>query len=143
MLTGVHRAVDTMNRLRAIGVGFAIDDFGTGYSCLTYLPTLPFDAMKIDRGFVRDMNLKPESRAMVNSLVALAHNIGIRVIVEGVETEEQLDLIKAFGGNEIQGYLLGRPTNDPIAQLNSFLHTQHVNTPVQEQPELAAIIHID
>ncbi len=143
MLTGVHRAVDTMNRLRALGVGFAIDDFGTGYSCLTYLPALPFDAMKIDRGFVRDLNVKPESRAMVNSLVALAHNIGIRVIVEGVETEEQLDLIKSFGGNEIQGYLLGRPTDDPISQLHSFLKTKNVNAPADPDAEPAAIIHID
>ncbi len=122
MLTGVSQAVETMNRLRSLGVGFAIDDFGTGYSCLTYLPALPFDSMKIDRSFVRDLHAKPESRAMVNSLVALAHNIGIRVIVEGVETEEQLDLIKTFGGNEIQGYLLGRPTADPQSQLSSSLH---------------------
>jgi diguanylate cyclase len=130
MLTGVHRAVETMNRLRALGVGFAIDDFGTGYSCLTYLPALPFDAMKIDRGFVRDLNVRPESRAMVNSLVALAHNIGIRVIVEGVETVEQLELIRTFGGNEIQGYLLGRPTADPASQLSSSLHTEHIGNEV-------------
>jgi EAL domain-containing protein (putative c-di-GMP-specific phosphodiesterase class I) len=108
-----------------LGVGFAIDDFGTGYSCLTYLPALPFDAMKIDRGFVRDLNVRPESRAMVNSLVALAHNIGIRVIVEGVETVEQLELIRTFGGNEIQGYLLGRPTADPASQLSLSLQTEH------------------
>ncbi len=124
MLTGVHQAVETMNRLRSLGVGFAIDDFGTGYSCLTYLPALPFDSMKIDRSFVRDLHAKPESRAMVNSLVALAHNIGIRVIVEGVETDEQLELIKTFGGNEIQGYLLGCPTSDPVSQLLSSLHTE-------------------
>jgi diguanylate cyclase (GGDEF)-like protein len=121
MLTGVHRAAETMQRLRSLGVGFAIDDFGTGYSCLSYLPTLPFDAMKIDRGFVRDLERKPESRAMVNSLIALGHNIGVRVIVEGVETKEQLDLIKKFGGNEIQGYLTGRPTPDPASQLASSL----------------------
>ena len=138
MLTGVHRAVETMNRLRALGVGFAIDDFGTGYSCLTYLPALPFDAMKIDRGFVKDLNVRPESRAIVNSLVALAHNIGIRVIVEGVETEEQLELIRKFGGNEIQGYLLGRPTADPASQLSSSLlieHAENVADPAPPLPE--------
>ncbi len=138
MLTGVHQAVETMNRLRALGVGFAIDDFGTGYSCLTYLPALPFDSMKIDRSFVRDLHVKPESRAMVNSLVALAHNIGIRVIVEGVETDEQLELIKTFGGNEIQGYLLGRPTADPVSQLLSSLHTEQtwsVTEPAQPVPK--------
>lgn len=138
MLTGVHQAVETMNRLRSLGVGFAIDDFGTGYSCLTYLPALPFDSMKIDRSFVRDLNVKPESRAMVNSLVALAHNIGIRVIVEGVETDEQLELIKTFGGNEIQGYLLGRPTADPASQLLSSLHTEQTGSatePAQPVPK--------
>lgn len=138
MLTGVHQAVETMNRLRSLGVGFAIDDFGTGYSCLTYLPALPFDSMKIDRSFVRDLHVKPESRAMVNSLVALAHNIGIRVIVEGVETDEQLELIKTFGGNEIQGYLLGRPTADPVSQLLSSLHTEQtgsVTEPAQRVPK--------
>ncbi|HTP69160.1 MAG TPA: EAL domain-containing protein [Dongiaceae bacterium] len=123
MMTGVHRASDSMARLRAIGVSFAIDDFGTGYSCLSYLPSLPFDALKIDRAFVRDLEQKPENRAMVNSLVALAHNIGIRVIVEGVETQGQLELIKKCGGNEIQGYLTGRPTANPEAQLTEFLES--------------------
>ena len=124
LLTGIHGAANTMKRLRALGVSFAIDDFGTGYSCLSYLPSLPFDALKIDRAFVKDLDVKPESSAMINSLIALAHNIGIRVIVEGVETVEQMDLIRKFGGNEIQGYLLGRPTPDPSRQLlNSFQST--------------------
>jgi diguanylate cyclase len=121
MMTGMHRASETMKKLRAKGIGFAIDDFGTGYSCLSYLPALPFDALKIDRAFVRELETKPESRAMVNSLVALAHNIGIRVIVEGVETAGQLALIREFGGNEIQGYLTGRPIPDPSSQLPSIL----------------------
>ena len=121
MMTGVHRASETMTRLRTQGVSFAIDDFGTGYSCLSYLPSLPFDALKIDRAFVRELEEKPESRAMVNSLVALAHNIGIRVIVEGVETQGQLELIRECGGDEIQGYLMGRPTADPAGQLAASL----------------------
>jgi len=120
MLSGVHRAAETMKRLRALGVSLAIDDFGTGYSCLSYLPTLPFDALKIDRSFVKELDSKPESRAMVHSLVALAHNIGMRVIVEGVERPEQLELIRKFGGDEIQGYLIGRPTPDPALQLSSL-----------------------
>jgi EAL domain-containing protein (putative c-di-GMP-specific phosphodiesterase class I) len=82
-----------------------------------YLPTLPFDALKIDRSFVKELSTKPESRAMVHSLVSLAHNIGMRVIVEGIEIPEQLELIRKFGGDEIQGDLIGRPTPDPAAQL--------------------------
>lgn len=124
MLSGVHRAADTMKRLRSLGISLAIDDFGTGYSCLSYLPVLPFDALKIDRSFVRELDRKPESAAMVHSLVALAHNIGMRVIVEGVEKAEQLELIRKFGGNEIQGYLVGHPTPDPASQLISLLQNQ-------------------
>lgn len=117
MLTGIARSAETMKRLKEIGVSLVIDDFGTGYSCLSYLPSLPFDALKVDRSFVHELNSRPEIMAMVRSLVGLAHNIGMRVIVEGVETPEQLDVIRKLGGNEVQGYLMGRPTADPIAQL--------------------------
>ena len=121
MLTGAHRAAEIMHRLHALGVSLAIDDFGTGYSCLSYLPTLPFDALKIDRSFVEDLHLRPEGKAMVRSLVSMAHNMGMRVIVEGIERPEQLELIREFGGNEIQGYLLGRPTPDPTIYLHGLL----------------------
>jgi diguanylate cyclase (GGDEF)-like protein len=117
MINGIHGSAEIMNRLKALGVTFAIDDFGTGYSCLSYLPALPFDALKIDRSFVRDCHLKTDGRLLVQSLIALAHNIGLQVIVEGVENEEQLRLIRKLGGNEIQGYLLGRPIANPTAQI--------------------------
>jgi diguanylate cyclase (GGDEF)-like protein len=87
MLTGVRWAADAMTRLSALGVGLAIDDFGTGYSCLGYLPHLPFNSLKIDRSFVNELGSRPEIDAMVHSLVMLAHNLGMRVIAEGVETE--------------------------------------------------------
>ena len=119
MLSGATRTAEAMNRLRALGVSLAIDDFGTGYSCLSYLPKLPFDALKIDRSFVNDLETRPEIRAMVHSLVTLAHNLGMRVIVEGVETQKQFEVIAELGSNEIQGYLLGRPTSDPMQQLQS------------------------
>lgn len=117
MINGIHGSAEIMHRLKALGVTFAIDDFGTGYSCLSYLPALPFDALKIDRSFVKDCHLKPDGRMLVQSLIALAHNIGLQVIVEGVENEEQLRLIRKLGGNEIQGYLLGRPIANPTAQI--------------------------
>jgi diguanylate cyclase (GGDEF)-like protein len=118
MLTGIHRTSETMKRLKKLGIGLAIDDFGTGYSCLSYLPSLPFDALKIDRSFVKELGSKPEATAMVRSLMMLAQNVGMRVIVEGIETAEQLDLIKQFKGDEVQGYLMGRPTADPVSQLS-------------------------
>jgi diguanylate cyclase len=130
MLSGVNRSAETMKRLRAYGISLAIDDFGTGYSCLSYLPGLPFNALKIDRSFINQLDTKPEIKAMVCSLVMLAHNIGMSVIVEGVEKPEQLELIRNLGGNEVQGYLMGRPTADPAAQLSTIRQSERT----EEQP---------
>jgi diguanylate cyclase (GGDEF)-like protein len=117
MLNGQLRAVEAMSRLAALGVSLAIDDFGTGYSCLSYLPKLPFDALKIDRSFVSELGMRSEVDAMVHSLVTLAHNFGMRVIAEGVETEQQMAMIAEIGCNEVQGYLLGKPTADATPYL--------------------------
>jgi diguanylate cyclase (GGDEF)-like protein/PAS domain S-box-containing protein len=125
MLGGALSSADPMHRLRSLGISLAIDDFGTGYSCLSYLPSLPFDALKIDRSFVRDLGKIPESESMVRTLISLANNIGMRVIVEGVETQEQLELIRTYGADEVQGYLLGCPTPNPVEMfLSSEKHLQ-------------------
>lgn len=113
MLGGAQQAAETINRLRAMGISMAIDDFGTGYSNLSYLPSLAFDVLKIDRSFVSHLDTQPESEAMIRTLITLAHNLGMRVIVEGVETVEQLALVKALGASEVQGFLMGRPTLTP------------------------------
>ncbi len=110
-VNGAARVESAMQELAELGVSLAIDDFGTGYSCLSYLPKLPFDALKIDRSFVNELGLRSEVDAMVHSLVTLAHNFGMRVIAEGVETEEQMALITELGCNEVQGFLLGKPTS--------------------------------
>jgi diguanylate cyclase (GGDEF)-like protein len=117
MLSGPERAAEIMKTLRSFGISVAIDDFGTGYSCFSYLPRLPFNALKIDRSFVKELESRAETKAMVQSLVALAKNLSMQVIVEGIETQEQLSLVRKLGGNEVQGYLLGRPTPDPASQL--------------------------
>jgi diguanylate cyclase (GGDEF)-like protein len=117
MLSGPEQAGEVMKKLHALGVTLAIDDFGTGYSCLSYLPRLPFDALKIDRSFVNELTTRPEMRAMVRSLVTLSHELKMQVIVEGIETLPQLELVKELGGNEVQGYLLGRPTANPESHL--------------------------
>lgn len=119
MLDGTERASSTMKRLAAMGVSIAVDDFGTGYSCFSYLPRLPFNTLKIDRAFVSELGKRAEMTAMIRSLVILAHNLNMQVVVEGVETAQQLETIEALGGNEVQGYLLGRPTPDPKAFLKS------------------------
>jgi diguanylate cyclase (GGDEF)-like protein len=119
MVSGAERVAETMKRLRALGVSLAIDDFGTGYSCFGYLPRFPFNALKIDRSFVKEIETRSETKAMVHSLVTLAHNLNMQVIVEGVETPRQLEMIKEFGGNQVQGFLLGGPTPDPVLQLRA------------------------
>ena len=113
MMGANEQAKETMNYLRAMGISMAIDDFGTGYSNLSYLPSLAFDALKIDRSFMMNLERQPETESMIQTLIALAQNLGMRVIVEGVETAEQLALIKSLGANEVQGYLVGRPTPNP------------------------------
>jgi diguanylate cyclase (GGDEF)-like protein len=116
-LTGVERAADLIRRLTGRGIGVAMDDFGTGYSCLSYLPRLFLDALKLDRTFVTELAVREETRAFVQSILAMAHNLHMRVIVEGIETPEQLELMRSLGTNEAQGYLLGRPTPNPMEQL--------------------------
>jgi EAL domain-containing protein (putative c-di-GMP-specific phosphodiesterase class I) len=105
--------------VRALGVSLAIDDFGTGYSCLSYLPRLPFNTLKIDRSFVHEMESRAGAKAIVRSLVTLAHSLEMQVIVEGIETVQQLQVVEKLGGNEVQGFLLGRPTPDPASQLHA------------------------
>jgi diguanylate cyclase (GGDEF)-like protein len=117
MLSGTVRAATTMQHLRELGVSLAIDDFGTGYSCLSYLPRLPFNVLKIDRSFVRELRPGSGAEAIVRSLITLAHSLQMNVIVEGIETVRQLEMVKMLGGHEAQGYLLGLPTADPEAQL--------------------------
>jgi len=113
MLRGAGPAAEVMKRLRELGVTLAIDDFGTGYSCLGYLPGLPFNLLKIDRSFVREMEKRSEARAVVRSLVTLAKNLQMQVVLEGVETPQQLEAVKQLGGNAVQGFLLGKPTSEP------------------------------
>jgi EAL domain-containing protein (putative c-di-GMP-specific phosphodiesterase class I) len=94
-----------------------MDDFGTGYSCLSYLPKLFLDALKLDRSFVTELAVRQETRAFVESILSMAHNLHMKVIVEGIETREQLELMRSLGTNEAQGYYLGRPTPNPMEHL--------------------------
>ena len=129
MLNGAERSAEHMKRLNGLGVTLAIDDFGTGYSCLSYLPRLPFSALKIDRSFVHDLESRPEIRAMVRSLITLAENMGMKVIIEGVENAAQLELIRKIGGNEIQGFLMGRPSDDPLSHLTLSAKSNSMGLP--------------
>ena len=109
VMDDVELAIATMRELKAMGVQLAIDDFGTGYSSLAYLKRFPIDVLKIDQSFVRDIETDAGSAAMVAAIVSLSHDLGMRVIAEGVETAPQRDFLRERGCDEIQGYLFSRP----------------------------------
>ena len=138
MLGAAQQAAETIHRFRGMGVSMAIDDFGTGYSNLSYLPSLSFDTLKIDGSFVRNLNAQPESESMIRTLITLAHEIGMRVIVEGVEKQEQLEIVEALGANEVQGYLTGRPTPNPVRDFLSPAASAGEEPSEEEQAPLAS-----
>ncbi len=128
MMADVEAAIETMRGLKAMGVKLSIDDFGTGYSSLAYLKRFPVDVLKIDRSFVRDM-VSPDGAAMVDAIISLAHGLRMQVIAEGVETIEQLDNLRAYGCDEVQGHIYGRP--EPVHTVEALLRKGRVEpTPV-------------
>ncbi|WFU28855.1 EAL domain-containing protein [Bradyrhizobium sp. CB1717] len=98
-----------MERLKSIGIELALDDFGTGYSSLSYLVAFPFDKIKIDKSFIRNLTHQPRSSAIISSIVTLARGLDMSVTAEGVETAEEFERLRALGVNFAQGYLFGRP----------------------------------
>ena len=108
------KLMDTLTRFRIKGIGLAIDDFGTGYSSLMQLRQLPFTEVKIDRLFIEDAPASKDSRLIVKSVVDLAHGLGLTATAEGVETIEQLRMLRDIGCDVAQGYLIARPL-DPDA----------------------------
>nr|WP_321464404.1 EAL domain-containing protein [uncultured Desulfobulbus sp.] len=109
MMSNLAKTVDTLNQLVAAGLFIAIDDFGTGYSSLSYLKRFPIGTLKIDRSFVRDITHDPNDAQLVETIILMAHNLGITAVAEGVETEEQLVWLKNCGCEQIQGFFYSRP----------------------------------
>jgi len=100
-----------LSNLRKKGMKISIDDFGTGYSSLAYLSNFPFDKLKIDQSFIRDITTDKAAAALATSIISMAHSLGVRVIAEGVETEAQLNFLKTYNCDEIQGYYFSKPIN--------------------------------
>ena len=109
MMTDVEHAIGILNGLKELGVRLSIDDFGTGYSSLAYLKRFPIDVLKIDKSFVRDITSDADDAAITASIISLARHLKLKVIAEGVETDEQLDYLRHYGCDEIQGYLFSPP----------------------------------
>jgi EAL domain-containing protein (putative c-di-GMP-specific phosphodiesterase class I) len=103
------RLMDAVSRFRLKGVGVSLDDFGTGFGSLIHLRSLPFTELKIDCAFVSDLLTSRDSRAITRGLIAIAHEIGLTVTAEGVETQETLEALRAYGCDKAQGFLIARP----------------------------------
>ncbi|WNS42539.1 EAL domain-containing protein [Paenibacillus sp. MMS20-IR301] len=109
----------SLQQLRCHGFRISLDDFGTGFSSLSYLRRFPVDIIKIDRSFVSELSPAPQADVLVKAIIELSHNLGLRVVSEGIEQEEQLDMLRAMGSDELQGYYISRPLQ--TAALYSFL----------------------
>ncbi|HEX2915507.1 MAG TPA: EAL domain-containing protein [Chloroflexia bacterium] len=123
LIGDTQSTIKKINRLKAMGISFAIDDFGTGYSSLGYLQQLSLNTLKIDQSFVRKLGQEGEDNtrheALLRAITTLAHNLNMRVIAEGVETEKQKDFLESIGCEEIQGFFFSRPL--PVAQFEEFI----------------------
>ncbi len=109
LLENDRHTIDTLNELKRRGVSLHLDDFGTGYSSLSYLHQFPIDVVKIDRAFIRELDESPDKNSLVASIVAMAHNMGLQVVAEGIETATQLARLKSMSCQLGQGYYLARP----------------------------------
>jgi EAL domain-containing protein (putative c-di-GMP-specific phosphodiesterase class I) len=114
-----------LHQLREFGVRISMDDFGTGYSSLSYLRSFPFDKIKIDQSFVHDLALQGDSMAIIRAVTGLGKSLGIVTIAEGVETSEQLALLRAEGCTEVQGFLFSQPR--PAAEVEKMLSEEQLS----------------
>jgi EAL domain-containing protein (putative c-di-GMP-specific phosphodiesterase class I) len=123
LMQDVDASARALRNLHAQGLHLAVDDFGTGYSSLSYLKRFSIDALKIDRSFVKDILTSGDDRTVVSAIIAMAHRLGIRVVAEGVETQQQLECLNALQCDQVQGYLLGRPM--PADEATEWLRAAH------------------
>ena len=114
-MVNTPKVMEALQGLKELGITLAIDDFGTGYASLAYLKRFPIDGLKIDRSFVQNITTDPSDRAIVKAIIAMARSLDLRVVAEGVETKEQLSLIREYGCHEYQGYFFS-----PAVEADAF-----------------------
>ncbi|RZJ46583.1 MAG: EAL domain-containing protein [Brevundimonas sp.] len=117
MISDMERTTHVLRQLKLLGVSVAMDDFGTGYSSLSTLRAFPFDKIKLDRTFMSELDGGTQSKAIIRAVLALGESLEIPVLAEGVETQEQLNFLREQGCDEVQGYLLGRPSREAISKV--------------------------
>ncbi len=131
LLTDSDATIAALHELRGMGVRICMDDFGTGYSSLSYLRSFPFDKIKIDRSFMRDLTTRNDSRAIIRAVIGLGQSLGMVTTAEGVETEEQMALVRDFGVSEVQGYLFSPPLQSTT--LANLLHSEAVKAQAKQK----------
>lgn len=132
LMNNVGKTIVLLKQIRSLGVSLSIDDFGTGYSSLAYLKRLPLDTLKIDRSFIVDIPRSPQDIELVHAIVVMAHTLRLNVVIEGVETAEQLELLSQLGSDYVQGYLFGKP--QPLATLLPMIKQMNRREPASLWP---------
>jgi len=125
-LADIDAGIEILRQMKALGIQVSIDDFGTGFSSLSYLKRLPVDKLKIDQSFIHDLETDPGDAAIVSAIITLAHNLGLSVIAEGVETEGQMNILERYRCNEAQGYFFSYPL--PSSDATEWLISRELNT---------------
>jgi len=131
-MNDIEDASIILKRLNEIGISISIDDFGTGYSSLAYLKKLPLNTLKIDKSFVMDMTRDESDAVIVRSIIDLAHNLGRRVVAEGIENKDTWDLLSILGCDGAQGYFISHPLS--VSEFNQWISVAPWNL-TQKNPE--------
>ena len=133
LMEDIDRTIPALQKLKDSGFRIAIDDFGTGYSSFSYLTKIPLDTIKIDRSFIKDMVSHAGQKSIVSTIILLAHALGLKVIAEGVETEDQRKHLLDMGCDKLQGYLFAKPMSASEAAL--FLNRTDLRSSCSRQRE--------
>jgi EAL domain-containing protein (putative c-di-GMP-specific phosphodiesterase class I) len=131
LLQQTDSTLATMRQLQSLGTHIVIDDFGVGYSSLSYLKRLPIDGIKIDQSFVQDITTDPDDAAIVTAITTMAHSLGLKVVAEGVETQQQLEFLRAHDCDAMQGFYFSKPV--PAELLGKLLQVFGIPVRAQQQ----------